>query len=35
MLDNFDMLQCEDFGILSDAIDFNDQFEDLRYIYEE
>lgn len=36
MLDNFDtMLQCEDLGILSDAIDFNDQFEDSRYSYEE
>lgn len=36
MLDNFDtMLQCEDLGILSDAIDFNGQFEDPRYSYEE
>lgn len=36
MLDNFDvMLQCEDLGILSDVIDFNDQFEDPRYRYEE
>ena len=36
MLDNFDtMLQCEDLGMLSDVIDFNDQFEDSRYNYEE
>lgn len=36
MLDNFDtMLQCEDLSILSDVIDFNDQFEDPRYRYEE
>jgi hypothetical protein len=36
MLDNFDtMLQCEDLDMLLDAIDFNDRFEDPRYIYEE
>lgn len=36
MLDNFDtMLQCEDLGILLDTINFNDQFEDSRYLYEE
>jgi hypothetical protein len=36
MLDNFDtMLQCEDLDMLLDTIDFNDRFEDPRYIYEE
>lgn len=36
MLDNFDtMRQHEDLDMLLDAIDFNDQFEDPRYIYEE